>query len=403
MSFAPIKTDTTTDMNISGMLVFFHCKSNTGYAIGRLEPVFYEMAKRLTEDINKIHFGYSSLSGGKPIFLPSEFKNVICFDTKDLDKRNSKTLSSYIKDNNIDVAFGFDQPVSRPAYSAMRKAGIKLFISYVGAPMSSINYGIKLLLKKFEVRLKRNKPDHFIFESKAMLETAVSGRGINPLCVSVIPTGVDTEKFKPSIQDKKYAHRVFGIPNERRIIFYSGHMEERKGVHIIVEAANLLIRERKRNDVHFLFLGNMDGQEKRFAPMYTGTASEQYITFGGYRDDINRILPSSYVGVIASTGWDSFPMSSLEMASSGLPLIASKLQGIVEGIENDKTGYLIEPGDHSSLADRIEQLLDDPQLHKDMSIAAREWILSNFSREQQIENLTATVQRLYSRLDHNPS
>lgn len=381
-------------MTRNGILVFFHCRSNTGYAIGRLETVFFEMAQRLTRDDDKIHFGYTSLDGEPPSFLPDGFKNAIQFNTADSSKEHLDAIYNYIRDNNIKIAFGFDQPVSRPAYAVMRRAGVRLFVSYWGAPMSSINHGVKLLLKKIEVGIRRSKPDHFIFESKAMADAAIYGRGIAPRRVSVIHTGVDTEKFKPNHRDELYAYHTFGIPENQRIIFYSGHMEERKGVHVIVNAANELIRERKRYDVHFVFLGNTDGQEKVFSPMYSGTETEKHITFGGYRDDINRILQSSYAGVIASTGWDSFPMSSLEIASSGLPLVASKLQGIVEGIENGKTGYLIEPGDHVGLANRIEQLLDNPSLQKNMGRAARDWILGKFSREMQIESLTATVQNL---------
>jgi len=384
-------------MNRDSILVFFHCRSNTGYAIGRLETVFFEMAQRLTEDSEKIHFGYTSLDGGSPTFLPEGFRNVVRFDSADSNMKSLGAIHDYIRHNNIKIAFGFDQPVSRPAYAIMRRAGIRLFVSYWGAPMSSVNHGVKLLLKRLEVGLTRSKPDHFIFESEAMANAAVYGRGIAQSCVSVIPTGVDTEKFKPSLLDELYAHRIFDIPEKRKIIFYSGHMEERKGVHVIIEAANELVRGRKRSDLHFLFLGNTGGQEKIFSPMYSGTETEKHITFGGYRDDIDRILPSSYAGVIASTGWDSFPMSSLEMASSGLPLVASKLQGIVEGINNGKTGYLIEPGDYFSLADRLEELLDNPDLQQKMGRSAREWILSKFSREKQIEDLTTTVQRLYSR------
>jgi glycosyltransferase involved in cell wall biosynthesis len=384
-------------MNPKGMLIFFHCGSNTGYAIGRLETVFFEVAQRLTCDTYKIHLGYPSLVGGAPTFVEKSFENIIKFDPADASRENLDTIHNYIRENKIEVAFGFDQPVWRPAYPVMRKAGIRLFVSYWGAPMSSINSGIKLFLKRMEVKLSRNKPDHFIFESKSMADAAVYGRGIESHRVSIIHTGVDTEKFKPALHNDDYAHQIFKIPKNLKIIFYSGHMEERKGVHVIIEAANELIRVRKRNDVHFLFLGNTDGQEKRFAPMYSGTDTEKYITFGGYREDICQILPSCYVGVIASTGWDSFPMSSLEMASSGLPLVASKLQGIVEGIENGKTGYLIEPGDHIDLADKIEQFLDNPDLQKSMGNSAREWILSKFSREKQIDSLTAIMRELYSR------
>ena len=58
-------------------------------------------------------------------------------------------------------------------------------------------------------------------------------------------------------------------------------------------------------------------------------------------DDLSRIFPCCYAGVIASTGWDSFTVSSLEMASSGLPLVVSNLQGLSESIEADVTGFLL--------------------------------------------------------------
>jgi glycosyltransferase involved in cell wall biosynthesis len=382
-------------MKPNGILVFFHCRSNTGYAIGRLETVFFEMAQRLTCDIQKIHLGYLSLAGGIPTFVEKGFENIIEFDSADSKRKSLDAIHKYICENKIEVAFGFDQPVWRPAYPVMRKAGIRTFVSYWGAPMSSINKGFKLFLKRMEVKLTRNKPDHFIFESKAMADAAVYGRGIEPHCVSVVPTGVDTEKFKPVLGNDNYLYQTFKIPTNRKIIFYSGHMEERKGVHVIIEAANELIRVRKRNDVHFLFLGNRDGQEQRFAHRYSGTETENFITFGGYRDDVSLILPSCYVGVIASTGWDSFPMSSLEMASCGLPVIASKLQGIVETLENGKTGHLIEPGDHVDLADKIESLLDNPRLQKKLGSAARELVLKKFSRKTQIENLFETVQHSF--------
>lgn len=376
------------------ILVFFHCASNPGYAIGRLETIFLEMAQRLTEDNDRIHFGYANLNGGFPAFLPNNFKNVILFDTQDSNTNRLREIHNYIRHNNIAIAFGFDQPVSRSPYRIMRRAGVRLFISYWGAPISTINHGFRLLLKRVEVWLRRSKPDHFIFESRAMAEMAIRGRGISKHHVSVVHTGVDTQKFKPNLQDEEYAHEVFQIPRNRRIIFYSGHMEERKGVSVIIQSANELIKERKRTDVHFLLLGNRKGQEKNFAPMYSGTETEKYITFGGYRDDINRILRSSYAGVIASTGWDSFPMSSLEIASTGLPLVASDLHGIAEGMENGKTGYLIQHGDHIGLADRLQQLLNSQALQRRMGQAAREWAVQNFSREKQIESLTATVRRL---------
>jgi glycosyltransferase involved in cell wall biosynthesis len=384
-------------MKPNGIFIFYHCESNTGYAIGRHEPDFFKMAKILTGDERKIHLGYSSLAGGIPSYVDKHFNNIIEFDSNDHNSNRLQSIHKYIRSNNIDVGFGFDQPVTRPAYPVMRRAGMKLLVSYWGAPISGINHGIILYLKKLEVKLRRNRPDHYIFQSKAMADSAIYGRGISPRHVTVIHNAVDTDKFKPDMSFVKYAHQVFNIPTNRKIVFYSGHMEERKGVRVIIEAANELIRLRGRRDVHFIFLGNIEREEEKFWPMYSGTETEDHITFGGYRADINHIHPSCYLGVIATTGWDSFTMSSMEIASSGLPLIVSNLQGLSETVEHGITGFLIEPGNHIDLADKIELLLDNPELQKKMGSAGRLRVIERFSLEKHIEMLVSTMQVLYSR------
>jgi glycosyltransferase involved in cell wall biosynthesis len=136
----------------------------------------------------------------------------------------------------------------------MRQAGIRLFISYWGAPMSSLNSGLKLALKKIEVYFRRYKPDHFIFESNAMAETAIWGRGIPAFCTIVIPTGVDTEAFRPDAEHIDYAYKVFSINRDRKLFLYAGHFEERKGGEVIIKAANELIPRERRKDVHFILL-----------------------------------------------------------------------------------------------------------------------------------------------------
>lgn len=392
-----VDNHTGFDMKPKGILVYYHCNTNTGYAIGRHEIDFYKMACLLTGDASKVHLGYTSTASGMPSYIAKNYyDNVIEFDSMSVDKNELNKVLNYIKSNNIDVAFGFDQPVKCPAYSVMRKAGIKLLVSYWGAPMSSIFNKAKLLLKKIDVMLAYNKPDHFIFQSNAMADSAIYGRGISQKHVSVIHNAVDTNLFKPDTNFAYYAHQTLNIPRDRKIVYYSGHMEERKGVHIIIEAANELVRNKNRKDVHFIFLGNIDGQEKRFAPMYVGSETENFITFCGYRNDINQLLSSSYMGVIASTGWDSFTMSSMEIASSGLPLIVSNLQGLTETVIDGVTGYVFPAGDSISLANKVEALLDDPDLQVKMGSAGRQRVIERFSLENHINNLVSTMQHLYN-------
>lgn len=372
---------------MSGLLVLFHCESNTGYAIGRLERVFFEMALNVFGSPEKIHFAYPSIRKGVDPVLQGRLKNIVEFNYRDASGQSADRIAQYIRKNNIRTIFGFDQPIGVPIHRVLRKAGVKRFISYWGAPMSSVNHGLRLLCKRVQVALTPYKPDLFILESEAMRETAVSGRGVPQSATRVVYNGVDEKRFRP-VEDKTYAYDLFEIPGDRKIVFYSGHMEERKGVHVIVKAAVDLVVNKGRKDVHFLLLGNKDGEERRFDSLYKKTDAAEHITFGGYRKEVERIMPCCYMGLIASTGWDSFPLSPLEMQSCGLPVIASALQGLRECVEDGVTGFSITPGAHHELSDRVLQLLSSPGLREQMSNAARERILRKFTADQQIKHLS---------------
>ena len=300
-------------------------------------------------------------------------------------------IEKYVKKNNIDVVFGFDQPVSRPSYKYLRRGGVKIIISYWGAPMSSINTGLKLKLKQLQVALTPNSPDHYIFESEAMAQSAYLGRGIPKNKVSIVYLGVNTEKFKPANTENFYSHDTFNIVKDRRILFYSGHMETRKGVGVLVNAAKHLYNHHNKRDFHFLILGNKGNEDKQYLEMLADDGARDHVTFGGYRNDIEKIMPSCYLGIIASTGWDSFTMSSLEMAASGLPLLVSNLQGLAETIDEGKTGYSFEPGNHIELSELIISMLNDYESRNFMGQNARKRILSKFTVQIQIERLVTLV------------
>lgn len=266
----------------------------------------------------------------------------------------------------------------------------------MGAPISGENRFLKLLLKRVEVFFSKNKPDLFIFESEAMRRFAVYGRGIRFNDTCVIPTGVDTQKFRPNTSSKNYVLNEFSIPENSKIIFYSGHMEERKGVRIIIESAIKLIDDKKVTHLHFLICGNHHGEETPFIKMLKNTKAKNHVTFAGYRTDVDKIIPGCDFGVIASTGWDSFPMSSLEIASCGLPLIVSSLQGLTETIQENVTGLSFPPGDSSQLAAAIQKLDQNEQMYFQFSKAARERIVSKYSLEQQYKALSQKLAQLFT-------
>ncbi|MBN1600318.1 MAG: glycosyltransferase family 4 protein [Chitinispirillaceae bacterium] len=375
---------------MAGILVSFHCESNPGFAASSHELTFFKMAQRLVGDTSNIHFSYRTLENGRSSSLPDDFHNIIEFDTSNSSRSYLQNIQNYIQKNGIEVVFGFDMPVKRPGYRFLRRGGVRHIVSYWGAPMSSINRGFKLLFKKIDVSFAANRPDHFIFQSEGMRLSATNGRGISRMHTSIVRTGIDTERFCPSAKRSHYAHETFGIPGDKKIVFFSGHMEARKGVDVILKTAAHLVNTLKRDDTVFLLLGNKNGEEKVYYPLFKGTPAEKYIVFGGYRKDVPEILKSSHIGMIASTGWDSFPMSSIEMAATGLPLVVSDLPGLQEAVSND-TGFLFETGNPVAAAQKLEQLLDNEPLRVQMGLAGRSRAVKLFSVEQQINGIEAVI------------
>lgn len=377
-----------------GILFFFHVAAGTGYAIGRHERTFARVGESLFGSLDHVHYGYPKIPERGLQAVKELGVKAIEFDSGSSEIQKQDNVFEYIRENGIEIAVGFDQPIGRRVFGRLRSVGVRTLVSYWGAPISSENSGPKLLAKKIEVLLTPHKPDHFVFQSEGMRRFATHGRGIPARMTSVIRSGVDTDEFRPGEADDYHAHDTLGIPRDRKIVFFSGHMEPRKGVAIIVKSAVELVDRRHRRDVHFLLLGNYPGQEEEFRPIFENTEAEAFITFGGYRPDIPEILRSCHIGMIASTGWDSFPMSGIEMAAAGLPVVISDLVGLREVI-TDETGLRFPVGDPVEAANCLERLLEDEPMRRRMGMRGRERVVSDFSVDRQARDLESLLRRLH--------
>lgn len=376
------------------IMIMFHVPIGTGYAINNLCSTFMQMAYALVQNKNQIHVSFTHI-GDNPLNKElSEINNIIEFNPWTTNYDEIVFIKKYLVTHNINIVFGFDIPVWLPIYKVFRRSGVRTLVSYQGAPMSSLNSGLILKLKKLQVLLLPDSPDHYIFESEAMAKTAYLGRGISRKKVSVISLGVDSDKYKPVAGFSDYPHEQFLIPENRKIIYYSGHMEKRKGVDVLINAAKHLYNYHNRKDFHFLILGNKEGEELIYLEMLNGDGASAHVTFGGYRNDVEKIIPACYLGVIASTGWDSFTLSSIEIASCGLPLLVSNLQGLIETIDEGKTGLSFQPGDHKELSAHIVSLLEDKESRNIMGRNARERVLCKFTVQKQIEQLILLMKRV---------
>jgi glycosyltransferase involved in cell wall biosynthesis len=369
-----------------------HVGANAGYAITPLESMFFDAGVELAEgNANLVHFAYRNLEKGRPRNLPEGFGNIIAFDFHRTDRENLAQLADYVDRHRIALVLFFDMQPVHPLIRPLRRAGARTVLAYWGAMMSSPMPAWKLALKRLEVALSRSKVDGLIFESRAMANLGVRGRGVSERMLDIVPLGVDTDLFPSGPSDHVYGE--FGFPRERKVVVYAGHMEQRKGVRTLVEAAIDLLTRRGRRDVCFLLCGNRDQESRLYESVYDGMGLDEWIRFGGYRGDMPEVYRSCFCGVIPSTGWDSFPRTSLEMAACGLPVIASRLHGLPEAVQDGRTGLLFPPGDWRALADVIEHLLDHPALAAEYGARGRERCERELNLRVQRERFLAVLKK----------
>jgi glycosyltransferase involved in cell wall biosynthesis len=179
--------------------------------------------------------------------------------------------------------------------------------------------------------------------------------------VAVIPNGVDGQAFRPDPAARARLRSEWGIGEEELVALFVGGEWERKGLRYAIEAVARVPQWR------LVVVGAGD------ADRYRGLASEAgaggRVRFAGAASDTSPYYPSADAFVFP-TAYEAFPLVTLEAASSGLPLLATRVSGVEELLVDGRNGWFVER-DSGMIADRLRKLLDDPPLRRVMAENAR--------------------------------
>lgn len=112
------------------------------------------------------------------------------------------------------------------------------------------------------------------------------------------------------------------------------------------------------------------------------------VEFAGWRDDVASFHRELCVFCIPSEH-EGFGLAALEAMASGLPVVASRVGGLPELIEDGRCGFLVPVGDVDALADRIGRLLGDAELRARMGVAARRAVEERFTTDRMVGAIEA--------------
>jgi len=189
--------------------------------------------------------------------------------------------------------------------------------------------------------------------------------------IAVVPNGLDCDRVPPR-PPRATLRKVVVVANLR----------PEKGHDVLIDAAVDVLR--RFPDARFEIVGG--GPD--LAPLLARAEARRVLhafTFLGQRDDVAARLAAADIFVLPSRS-EAFPNAVLEAMAAGLPIVASRVGGLCELIEEGTTGLLVPPGDPQPLADRMCRLIADPPHAARMGSAARTAVHARYSFERMVES-----------------
>lgn len=227
------------------------------------------------------------------------------------------------------------------------------------------------------------RSDVTICVSRFVLEELRDVFGVPERKLRLIHNGIDTRPFVPIVH-REPAAKIRRAARGRKVVLFVGRMTSNKGPQILVQAARRLILERGRRDLCFVFGG--DGRLRRLlqARIHRYKLEDDLFLLGKLS---HHEVIDSYFGadlVVMPSMHESFPLTALEAMAAGRPVLASRVGGLPEMIEEGNTGFLMDERTPEAWANAIESIVDDPEDMARCSQNARALVLDKFSSEAMV-------------------
>lgn len=187
-------------------------------------------------------------------------------------------------------------------------------------------------------------------------------------------------------------------PEEGKLkVVLTARMIVEKGIFVLTEAAEKL-RPKYGEAVEFQLIGGLDDHpgaitEEQLQEVCDG----QYIRWLGYRTDVKALLMQCHIVAFPSYYMEGLPKSLIEADAVGRPVITCNSVGCKEAVIDGYNGFLIPTRDVDALAEKLDRLLSDKMLRRQMGRNSREYAEKYFSIDSVVEKHLAIYKELINR------
>lgn len=185
---------------------------------------------------------------------------------------------------------------------------------------------------------------------------------------------INTDRFRPDQVVRGELRRKFHV-QDRFVLLTVAQLIKTKGIDVLIRAlAELPV------DVVLWIVGEGD-EAAQLHELCSELLLTSRIYFHGLQKNVAPFMQAANCFVCPSLWAEAAGLANIEASACGLPVIASRIGGLPEYVEDGRTGFLFSPGDYLELARCIQSLVEDSKLYQKMRVEARARAVKRFSAD----------------------
>lgn len=198
--------------------------------------------------------------------------------------------------------------------------------------------------------------------------------GTPPSLIRVIHNGIAPPP-RHGAEEIEALRRSLGVVPGAAVLCSIGRLSEQKNFGLLLRALARL----PRGGWILLLVGEGE-QQGELQALSASLGLGDRVRFLGRRNDVPLLMQSSDL-LVMSSSWEGFPYVVVEALANGLPIVATDVGGVREGVQDGRTGLLVRPGDEAALAAAVSSLVQAPDRRSAFGAAGRALFDASFHAE----------------------
>lgn len=321
-----------------------------------------------------------------PLMGAAQELGITCrtIDTQSsFDLRSIGQLCRTLREEKVDILCSHGYKPNVLGRLATWRTGIPAIAISRGWTAENPKIRLYEMLDKVFLRLA----DHTVAVSHGQ-RNKILALGVKPERVSVIHNAINLAEIPAA--SEAFLRRQLGLPEDAVIVASAGRLSPEKNYAGMIAAAVQVAAQ--NNLVYFIIFGEGFLRSELEGTIAAAGLGGRFL-LPGFRNDLQALLQEIDIFMLPSFT-EGLPNVVLEAFAARKPVVATRVGGTPEVVQDGISGFLTKPDEHGLMAERLLALAENPSLRKKMGTAGYEYVSKEFGFEKQTEN----YEELYMRI-----